>query len=412
MLKFYRKKISGNIFSSMIAHVRDFVVSFLPITRLPNSIVKLLYGFQPDYVFLIHPRRIEDILVGVPYFRILKKLLPAKLFLKLVAVTPAYVVGKMTSNKGINGLLVTNAVLPSEMLRRRRKTLQNIKKLTSFIQKISKNNCVVGLGAWWPIVSRRGIFFKQNLANSDQLCFTNGHCGTLISIYLAINRIAELWKSRLENIDIAIIGSGKMGTAVAKSLLNKVRKITLIDKNKIRLERSYFILDESNRKTKIDLCQSKTTKTLYDALSQHRLAVCTTSNITSILRGLKIPVQMIIIDDSRPEAFPRTTEVGSNIVLEGGLVKINGINVDYDFGFGKDENVFGCLAEAFVLALEGRKELSPTLGDVDFVNFYKTIKYYKENGITTGDFKSGDVFIRNKDIVKMNDNREEAIAKR
>ena len=389
MIKWYRRNWHRNTLFSVFSHLRDLIVNIIPVRRLPAFIVKILYGFSPDFIFLIHPRRVEDLLVGEPYFKILRKILPARLFLWYVTRTPAYSIGKMISSQGLKGLLVTNAILPKYMLRSRRTTLRNVKCILGFLEKISKDRCYVGLGAWWPIVSRRGLIFKKYANNRIDWNFTNGHCGTLASIYLMVKKIADIGGLRHKDIDLAIIGAGKMGTAVAKALAGKVKKISLIDKNPMRLDRALHELNENNNTSaEVELFHVTSQKGLKDALSGKDISVCTTSNISSILNGFELPGNSIVIDDARPEAFSRETGGSKSIVLEGGLLKIDGFSVNYDFGFGMDENVFGCLAEVFALTLDHNKNIAPTLGDVDMGNFDNIIEFFSKNGIHVGDFKS------------------------
>ncbi len=71
-------------------------------------------------------------------------------------------------------------------------------------------------------------------------------------------------------------------------------------------------------------------------------------------------------------------------------MKIPGANCDYDFGFGQNDNFFGCLTEAFILALDSTKRsiLKETVGDVDENNFWAMLTFCKNYSISVGDFKS------------------------
>ena len=105
----------------------------------------------------------------------------------------------------------------------------------------------------------------------------------------------------------------------------------------------------------------------------------------------------IAIDDARPEALPRDPK-NERLVLEGGLLKIKDAIINYDYGFGLDNNVFGCLGEAFMLALSNGENLKPTLGDVDIQNFLNMLNFSRENGVLAGDLKSSEDFISHEDV--------------
>jgi len=371
----------------MFGYFRDVLINTLPFKKLPPFLTKSIYGFKPDFIFLIHPRRIEDIFIAKPFLRFISRLVPPFVFRKITSLSPAYVVGKAETKEGLRGFIVTNGVTPEYMIGNKRATIYCVKKILNFIRKISNKNCYVGLGAWWPIVTRRGLVFKKYADKNT--CITNGHCGTLISIFLSIKKIAKIWNMDMTKLDIVIIGSGKMGSTVAKALLGHVRKISMLDKNKAKLINTKKMLEKNGKTTVIETHHVTPGINIKDILSAHHLGVCSTSNINPILKSFEIPDHFIMLDDSRPEAIFRSSSEESGIVLEGGLIKIKDIKVDYDFGFGLDENVFGCLAEAIILALDKEKRLTPSIGDVDFDNFHRMLEFCSERSIQEGDFKRG-----------------------
>jgi len=82
-------------------------------------------------------------------------------------------------------------------------------------------------------------------------------------------------------------------------------------------------------------------------------------------------------------------------------MKIKGIKLHYNFGWGIDENVFGCLCESFMLAADKIENISPTLGDVDFTNFKNMLSVYHELGVSVGDFKCLDKYIPESQLIEI-----------
>ena len=157
-----------------------------------------------------------------------------------------------------------------------------------------------------------------------------------------------------------------MGENLARILYGKVATISLVDINEMRLS----LVEEKLKKTMSETDIQKYTNRddfggMKEVLENNHILVCTTSNVRRILKPEEIPDNCIIIDDSRPEGIPRELK-GNRVVLEGGLMKISGIVQNYDYGFGIDENVFGCLAESFLLASGLSKSLTFTLGEANF----------------------------------------------
>ena len=248
------------------------------------------------------------------------------------------------------------------------------------------------------MVTRRGFALKP-YAKSKNIIITNGHCGTLISLFLSIKKMAKISNISLEELKVAILGVGKMGENLARVLYGKVATITLIDIN----ERHLDFVEERLKKVMSDTDIQRYTNRddigeMKDVLNNNHIVVCTASNIRRILRPRDIPDNCIIIDDSRPEGIARDLE-GNRIVIEGGLMKIRGLVQNYDFGFGIDENVFGCLAESFLLASDFSEELTPSLGKVNLEDFSKMISVCEKLDVTVGDFKCRDKVVKEDKII-------------
>jgi len=248
------------------------------------------------------------------------------------------------------------------------------------------------------MVTQRGLSLKDH-AEKLGLRVTNGHCGTLASIYLTIEKVARIGKIKKEDLCIAVIGVGKMGTNVARALNNRVKKLILIDLQEPNLKKIKRSLEGPDPKTVIDVIVSdpENMSVLKEILRDCHIGVCATSSLRNLLKLRDLPNGFIAIDDSRPEALPRDPK-NERIILEGGLLKIHGATIDYDFGFGQTDNAFGCLGEAFLLALDRQHQLQPTLGDVDMENFFKVLDFCCANGVTAGDLKSSDASIEEVDI--------------
>lgn len=383
-------------FASLVCYLRDCVISCIPIRHLPKFIIKALYGVNPDFVFFVHARRREDIYIALPFLVPLRKLLGRKSFSKFVHHLPPFVLDKITvnqNNRKIEGMVVTSIYLPETMLQNNKKSLRQSILGLNYISKISQKNTVVGLGGLWPMITRRGLALTK-YGNERSLKLTNGHCGTLASLFLTIQKLSTISEIPMNDIKVVILGAGKMGTNLARALYGKVAAITLVDVNEKRLNIVEEKLKNVTTKTDIYKFNNKDdTGGISEILENNHITVSTTSNLTRILRPEQIPKGSIIIDDSRPESIPREINKTGSVVLEGGLLKINGLKQNYDFGFGVDDNVFGCLAESFILAADKGANIEPTLGDVNFDNFEKMLKNMRNLGVNVGDFKTCDTKI-------------------
>lgn len=390
--------------------LRDYIVFILPIRRLPRVLVKLFYGVNPEFIFFVHARRREDVYIARPFLVPLRRVFGRKHFSRLIQHLPPFILDTVKvrqKEKIIDGLIVTSIYLPETLLQNNKQSLKEAVRGLLFVARICSKNSIIGLGGLWPMVTRRGLALTK-YAKQRGVKLTNGHCGTLASLYLTIEKLSKISKIPVDELKIVILGTGKMGTNLARALYGKVATITLVDINDVRLDRVAESLQNVVAKTDIQKFNNKEdVGGITRILSDNHIAVSTTSNLTRILRPDQIPSNSIIIDDSRPEGIPRDLNGQNSVVLEGGLMKIHGIEQHYDFGFGVDENVFGCLCESFMLTADRMKNISPTLGDVNFENFKKMLSVYKQLGVVVGDFKCLEEYIPENQLAEILNSKQE-----
>lgn len=396
--------------NSLIKYLRDIIVNYLPIRKIPDRILKVLYGGTFDYVFLVHARRSQDLFVSIPALSFIRKRMGKRKFLNLMSFLPSKAVSCLESEDGIRGLVLVSSLMPEIIAGRRQKSLKEMKSMVKFAEKVSNNGkVVIGLGGWWPIVTSRGRFLEK-LVNNSTVSVTTGHTATILSILLMVEKISCVSKIDMRKLKVLIIGAGKIGSQVAKALIeNGIRQVTLMDINKMKMDKICEVLYKRNVKIEKVLIDNDF-KNKFEVLDRHHMAICATSSSGRVIKPQDIPENYIIIDDSRPEAISRITKSNSKIILEGGLLKINGLINDYDYGFGKDSNVFGCCCESYMLAKDKKQSIKATIGDVDLKNLNNYKIFCKKNNIEVGDFKSGKKIIDLKLIKKVMKEREEIVS--
>lgn len=387
-LGLYKVAWERTTLSSLFGLVRDLLVFCFPF-RIPRGLVSLLYGVDPKFAFYVHPRRREDILISLPFLKYLFGILPSKWLLAAVSAWPPFVVGHIVHPQ-CSGLIVGSQQMPDSLMRNVKCSIRKARSTVRFVGKLCPPGSVLGLGAWWPIVTRRGEVLKAD-GKRHNVQITNGHCGTLISIHLMIQKISRISGVKLTDLRVGIIGVGKMGQNVAAVLNGKVGTILLSEVNQKRLDSVVSKLRQAATQSVIETIRvtPREPKSLRALLEQSHLSVCTTSNVGKVLTDDSLPEKFVVIDDSRPEAFYRGDPSSGRIVLEGGLMKLRGVRINYDFGFGIGEDIFGCLAESYLLASDAEGVLKPSIGNVDLDNFWKMIQFCEQKQIEVGDFRAG-----------------------
>jgi len=343
-------------------------------------------GVEPKFAFLVHPRRKEDIFIAWPFARPLRILLRNR-FYSFIRHLPPTVLDVIKTPAGVHGVIVSSTWLPDALIENRKAALKEARKCIRFVAKLSPRNAYLGLGEWWPFLTKRGESV-QRYAQKRGLQITTGYCGTLCSLQMSVKRIAKVSEIEPSRMSVLILGVGKMGASVARGLVNEVGRITVFDKNKVKRDRIAEELRALSQGATIGVLEDG--DKLIPALATHDVCICTTSNLRRILPPEVILPWVIILDDSRPEAIPRIYDKARGIlVIEGGLLRIQGAEVRYDFGFGNDGEVFGCLGEVYMLACDGGKTLKPTVGDVDFNNFRRMLASLERLGVESGGLRCG-----------------------
>ncbi len=387
----------------LLSFLRDILIARFPFSN--KFVATYLAPYTPDYIFLTHPRNWQDVLSTFPFLRALSRFLPQRVLKAVLTMAPCYIVARVNGPGVKRGYVISVVDLPADLFASRELTKRRIDSCLHFFEKICSKQAVVGLAAWWPIISNAGQLFVDCLPQHSYLKITNGHTATLASLYLSVIDLAVLLGSPLDRTTVLIVGVGKVGGALAELLSNRIKKVGLADKNKVRIASLKAQLLRMNPGLAVEgvLIGDRVGETvLLQQLQNYDIAVCTASNTELLVSSDEKLRNCLILDDSRPEAFPRFFSFDRRVaVLEGGLMNVPGVKLDSDFGFGSDSNLFGCLSEAIILSLDEKKILSPSIGELDKDNFFRLLEFCKISGIHRGDFKSGQTTIADADISKL-----------
>ncbi|MCH7516348.1 MAG: hypothetical protein IIB08_04355 [Bacteroidetes bacterium] len=135
MVQVYQKKWERSWVAAFVGYIRDVVVLYLPIKRLPRALVKILYGVDAKFAFLVHPRAYQDIFISAPFFKPIKMLFRKSTAHRFFSSTPPFVLSTMTTKQGVNGIVIAQQTLPELLFQDRKKALKNLKKAIKLFSK-------------------------------------------------------------------------------------------------------------------------------------------------------------------------------------------------------------------------------------------------------------------------------------
>jgi predicted amino acid dehydrogenase len=358
-----------------------------------------LFKEQVDFTFVVHCRYTQDHLDLFPFLNILKGIIPLRVISWIIKLCPPLIADDFSMNNNLKGKMITTLLLPKDLMSNRSRAEKEIKRIHRLVSKMSKRSNfkkIIGLGAWWPIVSVKGKLFN-NIFNKRDYTVTTGHTVTVYSLVKTARQLIEQSGLTPQKTNIAILGCGNIGATCAEMLLKFGFELTLIDIYPKKLEKLKKSLLKKHPQAKIKNVEfSKLT--IHEHLNQCHLGLCATSNMSKVLHSRDIPKHFIFIDDSRPEGIPRLPLSEEKYTLEGGLMNVKGASSSYNLGFGNDYNLLGCLSEAYFLALDSRHHriLSKTDDSIDEHKLWDFDLFCQLEKITVGEYKMGELILEPK----------------
>ncbi|MFH0790827.1 MAG: SRPBCC family protein [Candidatus Omnitrophota bacterium] len=209
---------------------------------------------------------------------------------------------------------------------------------------------IVTLGGFTSIVAER---IGREIAHQVDVPVTTGNTFTAAMVIDGLLKAGDLLGRDISSAKVAIIGgTGDIGSACARVLVNKVKELTITGRTKANLRNLRAELSKA-RKAKI-------TATTDNALAVRDadIVISAASATAAILNIDWFKPGSIICDVGYPKNISYTPTNRQDIfVFSGGLVKPpTPLSFPIDIGLPSPDAIYGCFSEAIILALEKRYE--------------------------------------------------------
>jgi predicted amino acid dehydrogenase len=238
---------------------------------------------------------------------------------------------------------------------------------------------LLGLGGFTSVVGDGGVTIAKGL----NIPVTTGDSYTIATAVQAARLAAKRMEINLTGATAAVVGaSGTIGRVCAQLIGRDVLHSLLIGR---RLEPLAEVanLIQSQSDTEVRL------STDIGDLRQADVVLTVTSAIDTVIKPEHLKRGAVVCDVARPRDVSRRVVEERNdvLVIDGGMVSVPG-SVDFGFDFGFPPGMaFACMAEAMVLALEGRYE-SYTLGkDISLAQVEFIASIAAKHGFDVGGFR-------------------------
>lgn len=259
----------------------------------------------------------------------------------------------------------------------------------------NKGAKIVGLGAFTSVVGDGGI----SVAKMSNIAVTSGNSFTVSTAIDGSIKAAELMGIDLTCSKVAIVGaSGSIGRTCALIYNGKCKEIILIGRNIDKLDALLPLIDKS---------EVKVTNDVKAGISDADIVVTVSSAVDSIIMPDYIKSGAVVCDVARPRdvSVKVAKERNDVLIIEGGVVKVPGEDMNFNFNFGfPKKTAYACMSETIMLALDKRYE-NFTLGkeiSIDKVNKIKDISV--KHGFELAGFRSFERALTNEDIESIRKN--------
>ncbi|WP_338790280.1 hypothetical protein V9L05_03620 [Bernardetia sp. Wsw4-3y2] len=318
-----------------------------------------------DVVLLTHPRDEEDVVRLLPWANKISLEEKAEL---LGCMRPVFGEVIRTNNLNVGILFIPSLAekIINPVTRSKVRLLIESEVVRMLIVSQTKIVCLGGLTA---SLLGYGRHLKKALKDYP-IQITTGHALTSISIYKTYKKVIDELGVDMQNEGISLLGVGSVGTAFARLLINKEKKLNyllLIDKPSketelINLKKELELI--TNIPVLLETTNNDGTIKEDSIIYESKVLISAVSS-KDVIQIADIPANRILIDDSQPycwnreEAWGRVIEKNDIVPCEAGLIDCSTIGYLSDFPFdfaNHDENgtttSWCCMAEGLLKHLD------------------------------------------------------------
>ncbi|MCM8795626.1 MAG: NAD(P)-binding domain-containing protein [Candidatus Omnitrophica bacterium] len=336
--------------------------------------------------------------------------MPSREFIgRLFHITPSFKLYdilnfKSKTGQTVNGCFIVATFIPDMIEKDIWSVFSKVVRACKIAEKYGVG--IVTLGGFTSIVAER---IGQEISSEVDVPVTTGNTFTAAMAIDGVLKGAELLGKDISTAKVTIIGgTGDIGSACARVLTDKAKQITITGRTKTNLKRMYKQLS-ARRKAKI-IATTNNEAAVRDA----DIVIAAAAVSSSILKIDWFKPGAIICDVGYPKNISHTPTSRKDILIfSGGLAKSpTPFLLPIDTGLPDPNVVYGCFAEAIILALERRYEnFSFGRGNITPAKIEEIRQLGLKHGFAVADFYWGDKLVDETVIGEIKDRLSVKVAK-
>lgn len=348
----------------------------------------------PKFCFVVHPLSLQDIVRYEPGAKGKGEPLMRKILEWMPSYAAVHVTGVRTPDgRETEGWFVASPLLPEQILEFPRDEVYD--RIVKAIQiGVELGATVAGLGAFTGVVGDAGVTIAQRAS----IPVTTGNSLTIAAGIASLFRGAREMEIVEDEATAVVIGAtGSIGSACARMLAPRVKRLILVARNQTRLRNYHEQLAPELA------CETSFTTDVAAAVREAQLILTATSSTVEVVQPEDVQPGAVICELSLPHDVSRriAQERPDVLVTEGGNMLVPGEpcfervrepGSDFDLNL-PPRTALACMSETMVLALENRLE-PYTLGrGIDVAKVLEIEAMATRCGFTLADMRAFDTAI-------------------
>lgn len=350
------------------------------------------------FAFVIHPLSVDNIF-NHPQLKYLR-FLPHRLVERVMAnIRPLYL-SKITgirspaTGKEVEGYLITLGATPRELMRRKPGfTYRRLIVASRMAQQMGAQ--IMGLGAFTKVVGDAGI----SVAQKSDIAITSGNSLTVAATLEAAKQAVLKMGGRVDRGRAVVIGAtGSIGAVCSRLLAQAIQDVVLVAPRPEKLIPLKKTIEAETPGARVVIATDA-----RPHLPDADLVVTTTTAVgEKVIDMLKLKPGCVVCDVARP---PDVQEEDARLrpdvlVIEAGEILLPG-EPNFGFDIGLPPGVaYACLAEAALLAMEGRFE-NFTLGrNIEMEKVKEMYRLFKKHGLQLEGLRSFGRYVTDEEIAQ------------
>jgi len=318
--------------------------------------------------------------------------MPSREFLaQLFHVTPSFKLYdsppfKSKTGQTVNGCFILATFIPDMIEKDMWTVFSKVVKACRIAEKHGVG--IVTLGGFTSIVAER---IGQAITDEVDIPVTTGNTFTAGMVIEGVVKACRLLGMDISAAKLAIIGgTGDIGSACARVLVERVAKLTVTGRTRANLSRLKAELAKKHKAKIVATTENEA------AVKEADIIIAAASASASILNVNWFKPGAIICDVGYPKNVSYTPTTREDILIfSGGLTRAPmPISFPVDTGLPDTNTIYGCFAEAIILALEKRYEsYSFGRGNITVERIAEIVSLGKKHGFEVSDFWWGDKLV-------------------